>query len=345
LGKLVGKGSIRVKESIVIEIKKLQKVQGTNVVLDIDLLTIQTGEIIAVIGPSGCGKEILFDLLIKRMPVSTGTIIMNQASLLNQETFTWEVGVLFQDDSLYPNRSVQENLLLHCKLFGLPKDRVDEVLFSIGMADLAGVRISNLASGFKRRVAFARAILHRPLFLILFDPFIRCDLASIQLLSSLIQEQAEDGMSVMILADDEANLVPICDAIYPMSKGQLGEAIQFTKIHEMNLPFKIPVKTEDKVRFINPTEVLFVEADAGYTYLQTTKERLQTQFTLSELEERLSRSGFFRAHRAFLVNLQHVKEVIPYTRNSFSLRLENLPDMEIPLSKTAARDLKELLGY
>jgi ABC-2 type transport system ATP-binding protein len=59
----------------------------------------------------------------------------------------------------------------------------------------------------------------------------------------------------------------------------------------------------------------------------------------------LARSGFFRAHRSYLVNLQHVKEVIPYTRNSFSLRLDDPQNTEIPLSKSAAGELRELLGY
>jgi ABC-2 type transport system ATP-binding protein len=63
------------------------------------------------------------------------------------------------------------------------------------------------------------------------------------------------------------------------------------------------------------------------------------------MEEKLSRSGFFRAHRAYLVNLQHVKEVIPFTRNSFSLRLTDSDNTEIPLSKSAAGELSDLLGY
>jgi ABC-2 type transport system ATP-binding protein len=79
--------------------------------------------------------------------------------------------------------------------------------------------------------------------------------------------------------------------------------------------------------------------------LVTDEGRLPTQFTLSELEERLSRSGFFRAHRSFLVNLQHVKEVIPFTRNSFSLRLNDPEGTEIPLSKSSASELSDLLGY
>ena len=92
-------------------------------------------------------------------------------------------------------------------------------------------------------------------------------------------------------------------------------------------------------------DILYADAESGRATLQTTEGRLPTQFTLAELEERLGRSGFFRAHRGYLVNLQHVKEVIPFTRNSFSLRLDDVDNTEIPLSKSAAAELKDLLGY
>jgi ABC-2 type transport system ATP-binding protein len=102
---------------------------------------------------------------------------------------------------------------------------------------------------------------------------------------------------------------------------------------------------EGKVALVNPTDVLYADADEGRAFLQTAEGRLATQFTLSELEERLSRSGFFRAHRGYLVNLQHVTEVIPFTRNSFSLRLDDADGTLIPLSKSAASELRDLLGY
>jgi ABC-2 type transport system ATP-binding protein len=92
--------------------------------------------------------------------------------------------------------------------------------------------------------------------------------------------------------------------------------------------------------------VLYAAADEGKAKLQTVRsESLVTQFTLSELETRLSRRGFFRAHRSYLVNLQHVTEVIPFTRDSYSLRIDDAQGTLIPLSKTAAGELRELLGY
>jgi ABC-2 type transport system ATP-binding protein len=111
------------------------------------------------------------------------------------------------------------------------------------------------------------------------------------------------------------------------------------------LPFKIPVRMEEKVILVNPADILYAEAEGGRAGLQTAGGRMATQFTLNELEERLARRGFFRAHRAYLVNLQHIKEVIPYTRNSFSLRLDDEACTEIPLSKAAASELRDLLGY
>jgi ABC-2 type transport system ATP-binding protein len=112
-----------------------------------------------------------------------------------------------------------------------------------------------------------------------------------------------------------------------------------------DLPFKIPARTQDKVVLVNPADILYALAKDGRAHLATAEGQLPTQFTLAEVEQRLARSGFFRAHRGYLVNLQHVREVIPYTRNSYSLILDDTSGTEIPLSKSAAGELRELLGY
>ena len=156
---------------------------------------------------------------------------------------------------------------------------------------------------------------------------------------------AEEGTTVLILSSDNANLHTLCDTVYLLEQGRLTESYKPQEEPQAALPFKIPVKLEGKVALINPVDILYADAVDGKAFLQIRSDRLPTQFTLSELEERLARSGFFRAHRSYLVNLQHVKEVIPYTRNSFSLRLDDEENTEIPLSKSAAGELRELLGY
>ena len=328
-----------------IRIEGLQKVFDGKPVLDIPELEVSTGEIAAIVGPAGSGKNRLLELLIGRTTPTLGSVRVASSDPRQHDSFSHLVGVLFLEDSLYPRQTARQNLLFQARLYGLPKVRVDEVLAQVGLVDHAAIRAEKLPSGLARRLAFGRAILHAPQALILVEPFARCDESSIALLTRLLRHLAGDGTACLILADDTANLHPVCDTVYLLNQGRVSERYHPGEQEQTRLPFKIPVRLEGRVALINPVDILFADAAEGRAILQTRESRLPTQFTLSELEERLARSGFFRAHRSYLVNLQHVKEVIPYTRNSFSLRLDDVENTEIPLSKSAAGELRELLGY
>jgi ABC-2 type transport system ATP-binding protein len=330
---------------MMISIKNLQKISGGQTALQIESLQVAPGEICALVSPAGSGKELLFDLLIDRQQPSAGTIELAGTEPADHDVFSRKVGVMFPDDALYPNMSPLENLQLQCQLHGLPRARALEVLTWIGMADQASIRFKSLPAGLQRRVAFGRAVLHQPQVLLLFEPFLRCDEASIVLLSRLIDETAEHGAAVLMLADDAGHLAGLCDRIYTLRQGRLVESDDFRLGAADPASFKIPVKLEDRVVLVNPGDILFAEAESGRASLRTREGSLLTQFTLAELEERLARSGFFRAHRSYLVNLQHVKEVIPFTRNSFSIRLDDEKRTLIPLSKAAAAELRDMLKY
>lgn len=324
----------------------LQKVIDQNLVIDIASLVIEPGSVVAMVGPVGSGKKTLVDLLIGKTRPTIGTVLLDSVDpIAERNAFSHRVGVLFAEDSLYKYRSPLGNLTFDCRLRGLPKPRAMEVLVEVGLADRANTKLDKLPSGLQRRLAFGRASLHNPKVLLLFEPFARCDEATIALLTRLIRQRAQQGCTVLILADDTAHLTALCDTIYALDQGRIVEIAQPAEAQSTPLPFKIPVRLEGRVALVNPSDILYALAQEGHAWLQTGEERLPTQFTLSELEERLARSGFFRAHRSYLVNLQHVKEVIPYTRNSFSLILDDADETEIPLSKSAAAELRELLGY
>ena len=330
----------------VIELEGLQKVIDQNLVIDIEALTVEAEEIAALVGPVGSGKAKLLELLLGQSRPTVGRLrLAGVDPRLDKDQFSRQVGVLFSEDTLYKHQSPRANLKFHCRLHGLPRSRAGEVLAQVGLADHANARLEKLPSGLARRLAFGRAILHHPSVLLLVEPFARCDGASISLLSSLMRQLAGDGAALLILADDTANLAALCDTIYILAQGRIVESYQPQEERRAELPFKIPARLEGKVALVNPGDILYVVAEQSRTFLQTADGQLPTQFTLTELEERLLRSGFFRAHRGYLVNLQHVKEVIPYTRNSFSLRLDDAAGTEIPLSKSAAGELRELLGY
>jgi ABC-2 type transport system ATP-binding protein len=329
-----------------IELKNLQKVINQKTVLDIETLTVRSGEIAALIGPAGSGKATLLDVLTGRSRPTVGTVRMDGLDpLTERDRFSRQVGVLFFEDGLYQHRSPLANLKFQARLYGLPQSRAGEVLELVGLGDHANARMEKLTSGLSRRLAFGRAILHEPRVLVLAEPFARCDEASIGLLSRLMRGLAGEGVAILILADDQSNLIELCDTIHMLTNGRIVETLLPQEGRASQLPFKIPVRLEGKVALVNPADILYADAEESRAYLHTAEEHIPTQFTLAELEERLLRRGFFRAHRGYLVNLQHVTEVIPFTRNSFSLRLDDSEGTLIPLSKSAASELKDLLGY
>lgn len=329
-----------------IEIKDLQKVIEDQTVIDIPSLSVNPGEIAGIIGPVGSRKGVLFQLLSGQTRPTAGSVhISGFDPYKEREGFSRHVGVLFSEDNLYTRHSPRANLNFYRRLYRLPSGRVEEVLTEVGLVDHAGTRIDQLPSNLVRRTSFGRTILHRPAGLLLDEPFGKFDQASVSLISNLIRQYTLEGATCLILAHDDDHLNTLCDVIYILDQGRVIDSYHPAEEEHQGMPFMIPAKLEHTVALIDPADILFVFTQDDRTYLQTDEGSLRTQFTMSELEKRLSRSGFFRAHRGYLVNLQHVKEVIPYTRDSFSLRLKDEDETKIPLSKSAARELRDILGY
>jgi len=324
----------------------LQKVHDQTTVIDIPSMHVKEKEIATVFGPVDSGKDVLFQLLTGSVNPTKGSVLLAGVDPSHdRKDFSRLVGVLFAEDTLYKRLTVIENLQFYCRLYRLPKTRAVEVLEQIGLADQTRVRTEKLSSNLSRRLELGRAILNNPRVLLLADPFVGCEQASIKLIVQVVRKQADSGTAVLLFTQDTTNLVNFCDTVYHLDHGRIIEAYDPRQEQQRQLPFMVPARSNDKIVLVDPAEILYVFAQEDHTYLQTLGERLPTQFTLAELEKRLSLSGFFRAHRAYLVNLQQVKEVIPYTRDSFSLRLKDAAGTKIPLSKTAERELRELLGY
>jgi len=329
-----------------IQINNLTKIINGRTILEIRDLRVNDGEINAIVGPADSGLDILLDLLIGKSAPSSGRISFDGlVPGCNQKVLDETIGILFHDDGLYPYMTVEKNLQFFTRLYGLPKDNTLEILTAIGLADQAKVKVRQLHTGFTRRLALGRALLHHPKILILCYPFARCDEGSLRLIKQIIRQRANQGNTILIMSEDTANLEDLCTQIFFLKGGRIDHIAEGKQPQVTNLPFKIPVRLQGKVALLNPGDILYAEASSGHTLLITKDAKLDSQYTLGELEERLKRSGFFRAHRSFLVNLQHVREVIPYSKNSFSLRLTDKEQTEIPLSKNSAAELRDMLDY
>lgn len=329
-----------------IEIRNLQKVQEGKTILEISLLDVKEGEIAAIVGPVDSGKDTLFNLLTGRVRPTSGTLKLAGLEPYHERgSFSRKVGVLFSEENLYKRLSALDNLQFYSSLYRLPRSRAGEVLDQVGLGDQAGITVEKLSPGLNKRLALGRALLNHPKILLLADPLTGCDQASVNLICQVIRNEVEDGAAVLIMTHDISHIENLCNRIFILSQGRITDSFDPRQEQNLHKPFMVPARSDDKIILVDPAEILYAFAQDDRAYLQTPDGQLSTQFTLSDLEKRLVRRGFFRSHRGYLVNLQQVKEVIPFTRDSFSLRLKDIKGTEIPLSKSAERELRELLDY
>ncbi|GAJ98930.1 ABC transporter ATP-binding protein [Geomicrobium sp. JCM 19055] len=108
---------------------------------------------------------------------------------------------------------------------------------------------------------------------------------------------------------------------------------------------KISAKTEDKFILFDPLEIDYIETRERQTVLHVNNEEFYSTVTMKDLETKLLPYGFYRCHRSYLVNLQRVREVIVWSKNSYSLTLDSRNEQVVPLSKSKYGELKALLNW
>ncbi|MGH9481730.1 MAG: LytR/AlgR family response regulator transcription factor [Terriglobales bacterium] len=125
-------------------------------------------------------------------------------------------------------------------------------------------------------------------------------------------------------------------------EGKIDRVIQLLEPRRPAAGVKIPVKSAGRQYLLDPQEIVFAKVDDGVITIATRQlEGQATYRTLEELHAALEAANFWRAHRAYLVNLNHVKEVVPWFNSSYQLRMDDKKQSEVPVSRTQSRHLRE----
>ncbi|TLQ41678.1 ABC transporter ATP-binding protein [Ruoffia tabacinasalis] len=182
------------KNSLVLEVNNVSKQYGKQQALDHFNLKVNKGEIVGVAGPNGAGKTTLFRIITGMTPVYDGDLklfgSLDATGLRENRKY---LGTIIEDPAFFPEMSAKQNLEFYRIQRGVKdKNRIDELLTLVGLADVGNKKFKGFSLGMKQRLAIALALIHEPELLVFDEPTNGLDPAGIIQVRKLLQKLAKE---------------------------------------------------------------------------------------------------------------------------------------------------------
>ena len=213
-----------------LEVKKLKKKFGKNVVLKDINFTVNEGDIISIVGPSGSGKSTLLRCINMIEKPSGGDIVFEGKSLMDKKTnlslVREKIGMVFQQFNLFANLTVTENITLAPVKLKLMDDKMAykkgmELLENVGLKDKANVYPSSLSGGQKQRVSIVRTLMMNPDIILFDEPTSALDPEMVQEVLELIREVSKMGKTMIIVSHEMSFVKDISNRILFLDDGKI----------------------------------------------------------------------------------------------------------------------------
>ncbi|MCZ0702260.1 ABC-2 type transport system ATP-binding protein [Natronobacillus azotifigens] len=341
----------------VLDLIDVEKHQQDRVVFPSICLKVGEGEVVAIHSTTDI-RKCLLHIFTGQEHISNGEVwieheVMKHGKISKKQN----IGYFFLDEGLYERLSVKDHLLLFKGLFTSSLN-VEDILQLVRLEAKKQTKVKQLTFSEKKRLQMAKLLIQDPSLFILEEPDQNVDIETKRIFITITNQLKTQGKAIVILTSNMESAITFSDHVYRLSEeGLLAIEMPATLEAEIQVQEsaeeadavvisykKIPAKVSDKLILFNPPEIDYIESHDGQSNLHIRGESFPCMFTLNQLEEELQSFGFFRCHRSYIVNLQKVREVVTWTRNSYSLILENARKTEIPLSKNKMTDLKGILG-
>ncbi|MGN0203152.1 MAG: ABC transporter ATP-binding protein [Coprococcus sp.] len=219
-----------------IRFENIVKNFGKNEVLKNINLEVEKGQLVTLLGPSGCGKSTLLRCLAGLETVTSGRIYLDDKDITDVNPKDRDIGMVFQQYSLFPNMDVAQNVAFGLKLKKVPKkeidERVKEMVDIVGLSDHLHHYPSELSGGQQQRAALARAMVTNPKVLLLDEPLSAIDaLLRHSLQVEIRRIQKELNMTAIFVTHDQDEAMVMSDVIHLMYQGRIEQSAAPTQMY------------------------------------------------------------------------------------------------------------------
>ena len=219
-----------------IRFEKIVKSFGSNTVLKDINLDIEKGQLVTLLGPSGCGKSTLLRCLAGLETVTSGNIYLDNKDITNVNPKDRDIGMVFQQYSLFPNMDVAQNVAFGLKMKKVPNNEIDkrvkEMVEIVGLSDHLHHYPSEMSGGQQQRAALARAMVTNPKVLLLDEPLSAIDALLRRSLQVEIRRiQQELGMTAIFVTHDQDEAMVMSDVIHLMYEGRIEQSAPPTQMY------------------------------------------------------------------------------------------------------------------
>jgi ABC-2 type transport system ATP-binding protein len=212
---------------IAIDVQHIVKKFGAFTAVNGISFQVDGGEIFGLLGPNGAGKSTLIRMLTTLLPPTSGTAVINGFDIRTQQDGVRQsIGVIPQAMTSDLELSVEENLLIFAKLYGVPREKrarlIRELLAAVELSQWADKQVKNLSGGMRRRVEIARGLVHEPRIFFLDEPTTGLDPVSRVAVWEMLQKiKTERDLTILLTTHymDEAD--KLCDRIAIVDHGEL----------------------------------------------------------------------------------------------------------------------------
>lgn len=204
----------------ILEVKGLTKKFKSQTAVNNISLSIRKNSVYGLLGPNGAGKSTILKMITGMMKPSSGEILFENHSWTREDLK--DIGALIENPAIYPNLTAMENLKVACTLYGLSKERAEEVLDIIDLRKSGKKKVKNFSMGMKQRLGVGIAIINNPKLLILDEPTNGLDPIGIEELRELIRSFPSKGITVILSSHILSEVAQVADEIGIISNGIIG---------------------------------------------------------------------------------------------------------------------------